>query len=79
MKVKVLLPFRDKNLFTRLYSPGDEVEFEQERAEHIVKLGLAEPMVEKKETPYEPPKTEEVKEAPAEAPKPKKPRKKKAE
>ena len=88
MKVKVLLPFRDKDKFTRLYEPGDVVDFERERGEHIVELGLAEPVVEKKAT-YEPPKAEEVKEAPAEAetveetpkeaPKPRKPRKKKTE
>jgi len=67
MKVKVLLPFRDKDCFTRLYTPGETLDFEEERANHIVELGLAEPA----EEPQEAPK-------PDEAPK-KKPRKKKAE
>ena len=68
MKVKVLLPFRDKDRFTRLYEPGEVLDFEQERGEHVVKLGLAEPVKEV----YEAPRAEE-------APKKKTTRKKKTE
>lgn len=68
MKVKVLLPFRDKDHFPRMYQPGEVVDFEQGRAEHVVKLGLAEPVKEV----YEAPRAEE-------APKKKTTRKKKTE
>ena len=44
MKVKVLQPFRDKFNFSRLYQPGEILDFDKERADSIVKLHRAEPV-----------------------------------
>ena len=63
MKVKVKNTFIDKFNRSRVYSPGDVVEFDDERAKNIVALSLGE---------YVKEKVEEVPERP-------KPRKKKAE
>ena len=65
MKVKVKSTFLDKFNRSRVYNPGDVVEFEDERAEDIVSRGLGEAVKEEAEAPK-----------PAPAPKP---RKKKAE
>ena len=43
MKLKVKVEFRDINRFSRIYTPGEVVDFEAERAKHIVAIGLAEP------------------------------------
>lgn len=42
MKIKVLQPFRDKEKFSRIFSPGEILDLDAERAENIVKLKLAE-------------------------------------
>lgn len=85
MKVVVKVVFRDKNNFSRMFNPGEVVDFEEERAQNIIALGLGEAV---KEPPVEKPKAEKpVVEKPAEeevkteapAPKPKAPRKKKTE
>lgn len=59
MKVKVKAVFRDKLHYSRLYQPGEVVDFDRERAENIVALGLGEPVKEavkaKVETPADAP------------------------
>ena len=50
MKVKVKNTFIDKFNRSRVFNPGDVVEFEDERAKNIVALGLGEFV---KETPKE--------------------------
>lgn len=42
MKVKVLQEFRDKNNFSILYKVGQVQYFDDERAESLIKRGLAE-------------------------------------
>lgn len=42
MKVKVLQEFRDKNNFSILYKVGQIQYFDDERAESLIKRGLAE-------------------------------------
>lgn len=41
-KIKVLKPFRDKFVKNVRYKEGEELEFEQERAEDVVNRELAE-------------------------------------
>ena len=41
-KIKVLQPFRDKFEKSVLYAPGQELEFEDSRAEDVVNRELAE-------------------------------------
>lgn len=66
MKVKVLQAFRDKFNTSRVFQPGEVLDFEAARANNIVKLGLG--------------AFADVEEAPVvETPKPRKPRKKKTE
>lgn len=62
MKVKVVKPFCDKFNLTRMFNPGEVVDFEQARAENIVERGLGEYL---KEAPKAAPKVEEVKETPS--------------
>lgn len=45
MRVKVLQTFRDKFNTSRAYKPGEVLDFEEERALNIVKLGLAAPFI----------------------------------
>ena len=42
MKVKVLKSFCDKDNFAKVYKAGSEVEFTDERAEYLKRLGLVE-------------------------------------
>lgn len=42
MKVKVKVLFRDINCFSRVFTPGEVVDFDPERAAGIVGKGLAE-------------------------------------
>ena len=65
MRVKVKETFRDKFNTSRLYKPGEVLDFEEERAKNMVRLGLVEPVV------------PEVHAAPEEPKKPRAPRKKK--
>ena len=58
MKVIIATPFRDKNRFSRLFQVGEIVEFDEERAKHIIRLGYA--------SPFEPEESPE-KEAPKES------------
>ena len=77
MKVVVKVVFRDKNNFSRMFNPGEVVDFEEERAQNIIALGLGEAVKEaapKAEAPVEAAEGE-----PKPAPKPKAPRKKKSE
>lgn len=41
-KVKVIKSFIDKYNLSRAYLPGEEVLFDEERARHIVRIGLGE-------------------------------------
>ena len=41
-RIRVIAPFRDKLATTRLYQPGEVVEFDDERAARIVGLSLGE-------------------------------------
>lgn len=41
-KVRVVQKFRDKEDLSVLHEPGEELEFEQERAADVVERGLAE-------------------------------------
>lgn len=50
MKLKILKTFRDKDIFSKIYNIGDVVDFEKNRAEYIISLGLAE----KAEQPKQP-------------------------
>ena len=63
MEVKVIKPFCDKFNLSRLFTPGEIVNFEEKRAENIVSRGLGEIVKAKKEPK---PKVEAPK---AEAPK----------
>lgn len=62
MRVKVKNTFRDKFNTSRIFRPGEVLDFDEERAKNIVRLGLAEPVA------------AEASEAPAEPVAPKKPR-----
>lgn len=42
IKVKVLIPFRDKTDATVTFEVGQELDFEKERADDVVTRGLAE-------------------------------------
>lgn len=42
MKVEVKIQFHDISNFDKVYKVGEKVEFEDERAEHLAKLGLVE-------------------------------------
>ena len=66
MKVRVKQAFRDQFNTSRIFQPGEVLDFEAARANNIVKLGLG-ALVDEENAPV------------AEAPKPKKPRKKKTE
>lgn len=46
MKVEIVSDFRDKYDYSRLYKAGDVVKLEDERANELVKLGLAKPFKE---------------------------------
>ncbi len=48
MRVKVLEAFRDKNKPSRVYQPGEVLEFDIERAAHMQQLGLVEYVVGRK-------------------------------
>lgn len=64
MKIKVLVDFRDKDNYAKVYKAGEELTFPDDRASHIVGLGLAvaldapkvEPVSEPKPTEAEEPK-----------------------
>lgn len=62
MKVLVKSVFRDKDNFSRMFNPGEVVEFEAERAENIIKLGLGEEVKEKAAEPKPAPKPRKKKE-----------------
>ena len=53
MKIKVKSAFVDKFNRSRVFNPGDVVEFEDERAKNIVALSLGEPFIEEKKE-YQP-------------------------
>jgi hypothetical protein len=42
MELKIKKIFRDKDNFSKVYNIGDVVDFEKNRAEYIISLGLAE-------------------------------------
>ena len=42
MELKIKKTFRDKDNFSKVYNIGDVVDFEKNRAEYIISLGLAE-------------------------------------
>lgn len=67
MKVKIVRPFYDKFNLSRLFNPGEVVDFEEKRAEDIVSRGLGEFSKENKAEKPEAPKVEEP--AEPEAPK----------
>lgn len=50
MELKIKKTFRDKDNFSKVYNIGDVVDFEKNRAEYIISLGLAE----KAEQPKQP-------------------------
>ena len=56
MKIKVKNAFVDMFNRSRVFNPGDVVEFDDERAKNIVNLGLGEVFKEKKEEPVPAPK-----------------------
>lgn len=56
MKVRVTATFLDKFNRSRVFNPGDVVEFEDERAKNIVNLGLGEIFKEEKKEPLPSPK-----------------------
>ena len=66
MKVKVLRTFCDKYNLARVFTPGEVVDFEQERAKDIVSRGLAKYF--KEEVKPEPKKEEPAKEEQVEQP-----------
>lgn len=59
MEVRVKSVFYDKFDRSRVYNPGNVVDFEEERAKHIVSLSLGELVEDKKEE--EKPKTRKKK------------------
>lgn len=59
MEVRILVEFHDRADFTKVYPVGETFNFDDERAEHLIGLGLVEPVEE--------PAAEEA-EAPAEEP-----------
>lgn len=44
MRVRVKTIFFDKYNTSRAFNPGEVVDFDQERAEHVIRLGFAEPV-----------------------------------
>lgn len=44
MKVKVTQTFRDKDNYNLVYKVGEEREFGKSRAQHLISLGLVEPI-----------------------------------
>lgn len=42
MKLKVLIPFRDRDDYSKAYAIGDTISVPRDRGERIVSLGLAE-------------------------------------
>lgn len=54
MKVKIKQTFRDKENYSLVYAVGEEREFDKSRAQHLIALGLVEPIVDVKEEKKEP-------------------------
>lgn len=54
MKVKIKQTFRDKENYSLVYAVGEEREFGKSRAQHLIALGLVEPIVDVKEEKKEP-------------------------
>lgn len=44
MRVKVTQTFRDKDNYNLVYKVGEEREFGKSRAQHLISLGLVEPI-----------------------------------
>lgn len=44
MRVKVTQTFRDKDNYNLVYKEGEEREFGKSRAQHLISLGLVEPI-----------------------------------
>ena len=44
MKVKVTQTFRDKDNYNLVYKVGEEREFGKSRAQHLISMGLVEPI-----------------------------------
>ena len=44
MRVRVAQTFRDKDNYTLIYKVGEEREFAENRAQHLISLGLVEPI-----------------------------------
>lgn len=44
MKVKVTQTFRDKDNYNLVYKIGEEREFGKSRAQHLISMGLVEPI-----------------------------------
>lgn len=44
MKVKVTQTFRDKDNYNLIYKVGEEREFGKSRAQHLISMGLVEPI-----------------------------------
>lgn len=59
MKVEVTQAFHDKFNTSRVYKPGEVVEFEDERAQHMVNIGIAVPILEEQKKKTRKKKSEE--------------------
>lgn len=66
MEVRILVEFHDRDDFTKVYPVGETFNFDDERAEHLIGLGLVEPVEEPAAEEAEAPAEEA--EAPAEEP-----------
>ena len=44
MKVKITQTFRDKDNYNLVYNVGEEREFGKSRAQHLISMGLVEPI-----------------------------------
>lgn len=61
MEVRILVEFHDRDDFTKVYPVGETFNFDDERAEHLIGLGLVEPV----EEPAAVAETEPIEEAAA--------------
>lgn len=53
MEVRILHKFHDRADFTKVYPVGETFTFDDARAEHLIKRGLAEPVESVEEEPIE--------------------------
>lgn len=45
MKVRIKQTFRDKDNYNLVYNVGEEREFGKSRAQHLISMGLVEPII----------------------------------